>query len=627
MTSEKPVPGSASRRSTGRHSADDEELMVALRQFVRAKGEEYLKDPNITSIGIGHKVTDGERRPTLSIQFTVREKVDGSDQLEALRTTAVPRSVMVAGIEVPTDVLQRRYETSFREIAEPGAVERKVRLDPVVPGLSMGNVHVSAGTLGAVVYDKSDGTPYVLSNWHVLHGPDGALGDEVVQPGKHDDNRVERNRLGRLVRSHLGVAGDCAVASIEDRGFDAAILELGVAPDRLGEPELEDQVVKSGRTTGVTRGLVRRVNTIVKLDYGGQAGVQNVGCFEIGPDPDHPAADDEISRGGDSGSLWLFADPDGPTTVMAGLHFGGESVDSPDEHALACLPASVFEKLQISLTQPGPDEAEPVAGYDPAFLATRVDLPQVDAALQSDLATTSDGGAVVNHTHFSLQMSASRRLAFWVAWNIDGGALKSLSRKGLSFVLDPQVPATSQVGNELYAHNDLDRGHVARRADLVWGPLPVARQANRDSFYFTNITPQMDDFNQSSRDGLWGRLENAVFADVEVEDLRVSVFGGPVFQTNDRIYRGVQLPREYWKIIAFQEAGVLKARAFLLSQNIDQLEALELDEFRVFQLSVTEIEQRTGLRFPGVIHDANTTAAPEGLATREPLAGLYQIGW
>jgi endonuclease G len=159
----------------------------------------------------------------------------------------------------------------------------------------------------------------VLSNWHVLHGPDGALGDEVVQPGKHDDNRVDRNRLGTLVRSHLGVAGDCAVARIEDRGFDSAILELGVVPERLGEPELGDPVVKSGRTTGVTRGLVRRVDTIVKLDCGGQVGEQNIGCVEIGPDPEHPAADEEISRGGDSGSLWLFADQNGPTTVMAGL--------------------------------------------------------------------------------------------------------------------------------------------------------------------------------------------------------------------------------------------------------------------------------------------------------------------
>ena len=201
----------------------------------------------------------------------------------------MPESITINGVEVPTDVLERRYEPAFRVVAEPVTVERKVRLDPIVPGVSVGNVHVSAGTIGGVVYDRADGTPYVLSNWHVLHGPDGDLGDDVVQPGTHDDNRIERNRLGRLVRSHLGIAGDCAVASIEDREFDPAVIELGVVPTELGEPELGDTVVKSGRTTGVTRGIVRRVDTIAKIDYGGTVGVQNIGCFEIGPDPDHPA--------------------------------------------------------------------------------------------------------------------------------------------------------------------------------------------------------------------------------------------------------------------------------------------------------------------------------------------------
>jgi endonuclease G, mitochondrial len=161
----------------------------------------------------------------------------------------------------------------------------------------------------------------------------------------------------------------------------------------------------------------------------------------------------------------------------------------------------------------------------------------------------------------------------------------------------------------------------------VWGSLPVAKKANIDSFFFTNITPQMDDFNQSSRDGVWGRLEDAVFADVDVEDLKVSVFGGPVFRDDDRVYRGVPLPREYWKVLAFRESGRLKARAFLLTQNLDQLEALELDEFRVFQTSLAELEARTGLAFPRVLRDADTLAVPEELDRRAPLERTDDIRW
>jgi endonuclease G len=612
----------------------DRKLLAALRQFIRTRGEDYLRDPNISSIGIGYKITDGKRTPDISVQFTVNHKESVPEALESLGTTELPESITIDGVEVPTDIIERRYEPTFRVVPEQAAAERKVRIDPIVPGVSVGNVHVSAGTIGAVVYDSSDGTPYVLSNWHVLHGPDGALGDDVVQPGTHDDNRIDRNKLGRLVRSHLGVAGDCAIATIEDRRFEETIADLNVAPEQLGEPELDDTVVKSGRTTGVTRGIVRRVDTIAKINYRGAVGIKNIGCFEIGPDPAHPAPADEISKGGDSGALWMFTEGGITQPVIAGLHFGGETDDSPDEHALACLAGSVFEKLEISLEPPVADEVEIVAGYDATFLGPRIEVPTLGAGIREDLARTVDGNAIVEHTHYSLQMSASRRFAFWVAWNIDGGGLKALSRNGIPFINDPQVLAEHQVGNELYIRNDLDRGHLARRADLVWGSLPVAKQANIESFFFTNITPQMDDFNQSTRDGVWGQLEDGVFSEVDVRDLRVSVFGGPVFQADDRVYRGVRIPREYWKIIAFRDSATdadrLRVRAFLLTQDLNQLEALELDEFRVFQVSISEVEDRTGLRFPDGVRSADTLVGPEALTAageRQPLDSTADIRW
>ena len=103
--------------------------------------------------------------------------------------------------------------------------------------------------------------------------------------------------------------------------------------------------------------------------------------------------------------------------------------------------------------------------------------------------------------------------------------------------------------------------------------LAEAKRANKDSFFFTNITPQMDDFNQSVKDGLWGRLEDAVFQETDVEDLRVNMFGGPVFREDDRQFRGVRLPREFWKVIVFVEGNKLKAKGFLLTQNLNVRES------------------------------------------------------
>ncbi|MFR9769711.1 DNA/RNA non-specific endonuclease [Nocardia sp. SC052] len=608
-----------------RTNTRNDDLLAALRKFIRSKGENFLEDPNISSIGIGHKQVDGKSTGEIAVQFTVHEKVSEPEALEALGTSAIPETVTVDGIEVPTDVLQRTFEPAFRLVTEAAAPERKSRLDPIVPGISVAHPSTTAGTIGCVVYDRDDGTPYVLSNWHVLNTAAGNLGDDVVQPGPRDDNRVDRNRLGKLIRSHLGTAGDCAVADIENRRFSAAIMGLDVVPDRLGEPELGDKVIKSGRTTQVTHGRVRRVDVVAKIDYHG-VGTRSIGGFEIGPDPDHPAVDGEISSGGDSGSAWIFELPDGKTsTVLAGLHFAGETGADTDEHALACLPQSVFEKLGITLTPPAAEEAAAVAGYDPNFLASPIPVPEVDAEVRPDVATTLDGADVLHYTHFSLAMRRSRRFAIWVAWNIDGGSIKKLSRKKIDFVKDARLDADAQVGNELYRDNRLDRGHLARRADLLWGSLPEAKKANEDSFFYTNITPQMDDFNQSMRDGVWGRLEDAVFADVTVDDLKVSAFGGPVFTDDDQEFRQVRIPREFWKVIAFRENGELKARGFLLSQNLDQLEVLDLDEFRVFQLPLTEIEQRARFHFPQALRDADLQLAPEEVAA--PLNSVADIQW
>ncbi len=86
-----------------------EDLLAALRRFLRTEGQCYLDDPNVASIGIGYKVTAGRRTPELSVQFTVEEKRVEPEALAALGTTPVPEAITVAGVRVPTDVLERRY--------------------------------------------------------------------------------------------------------------------------------------------------------------------------------------------------------------------------------------------------------------------------------------------------------------------------------------------------------------------------------------------------------------------------------------------------------------------------------------------------------------------------------------
>lgn len=593
--------------------ADRKTLMKALRAFIRTEGASYLEDPNVTSIGIGLKINESAASDEeaysdqICIQFTVGTKVETDAAIEALDSAPLPKVIEVAGIELPTDVLERNFEPTYNIVASEAISEnrRKIRYDTIRPGISVGQPDTTAGTLGLIVYDGKTAQPYVLSNWHVLQAAQGEIGDTMLQPGRVDNNRTSENAAGKLHRGYLGIAGDCAVASIEGRGFDASILDLEVTPDEIVEVELLDHVVKSGRTTGTTYGIVRRTDVIVKIGYGGMDQAVNIGCFEIGPDPEFPAERMEISMGGDSGSAWLIANGKDATNLFAGLHFAGEAGRNPDEHALACYPTSVCKKLGIVLKRPEIETEDILrSGYNPDFLAEHLAAPELPQALRDD-AVEVDGSHLIPYVHFSVCQSRSNKLPRFVAWNIDGANLKRISSKGMRFRLDKRVDRDAQTGNELYANNRLDRGHVARRVDLIWGSLDEAQQANYDSYFYTNIAPQHERFNRSSLSGIWGQLENQIFEDVDVADLRVSAMAGPIFASDDPEHRGQQIPRQFWKVLAYkdQSDGLFKLRAFVLTQSdlLTNIETLDLDEFKMFEVSLAQLRDMTELNFESMV--------------------------
>jgi len=608
----------------GKTKKTKKEILASLRSFIRSKGQDYLKDGNISSIGVGYKIKDGVRTDEITIQFTVAAKLE-ADQLESIGTNMIPKTIEIDGITISTDVLQRTYNLSYSIIEDVAINNRKVKVNPLQPGISISNVNGTAGTIGCFVYDRITETPYILSNWHVLHGSGGNIGDRIVQPGPIDDNRTELNQCGTLVRSYLGIGGDCALSSIENRSFKEDILQLATSVKEISDPELDDRVVKSGRTTNITYGIVVRTDVITKINYGGTIGVKEIGCFEIGVDSTRPPERGEISEGGDSGSVWMILKSDNkPSNIMAGLHFAGEAPSNPLEYALACYPKSVFEKLGIKTSKNLIPQPTNTKSYHPEFLGSRVDVPKL---ANSSVAFKLNGTEIIDYTHFSLALHKTRRMAIWVAWNIDGGALKKLSRSNIPFKTDPRIPDKYQAGEALYSSNDLDRGHIARRADLIWGSLSEAKKANIDSFFFTNIAPQMNDFNQSGLGGIWGKLEDAVFDDVDVENLKISLIGGPVFNDDDRTYRKIKIPREFYKVIFYKVNGSLKSKAFLLTQNLDNLEALELQAFKVYEVSLQELEERCKFRFAESLKISLPEVMLESTSVRKAIQSLNELVW
>ncbi len=177
------------------------------------------------------------------------------------------------------------------------------RVNPLVGGVSIGTLGGRAGTLGTIVWDRTDGSPCVLSNWHVLAGNGRAqVGQPTFQPAIFDGG-TEKDTIAHLKRWHLGELGDAALAELDGgRNFASGeILGMWHPVSGYQRPELNLEIRKWGRTTGFTEGFVDGVCLATNIDYGGGFIRHFENQFHIAP----LFAGDDVSQMGDSGSLVL----------------------------------------------------------------------------------------------------------------------------------------------------------------------------------------------------------------------------------------------------------------------------------------------------------------------------------
>lgn len=193
---------------------------------------------------------------------------------------------------------------------------------PTVGGISIGHYNISAGTLGAACF-KSNGDKLILSNNHVLADcNDADIGDDIYQPGPADGGTVA-DKIGELdsyvtiVFNDSGSPNDvdaalCDPTSENDllcEQFSGVAYPLGIETTAAGM-----EVIKAGRTTGVTEGVISGFTGLLAVGYG----MNKTGWFDdqvvVPNSPDFGAP-------GDSGSVVI----DKESGKAVGLLFAGSA--------------------------------------------------------------------------------------------------------------------------------------------------------------------------------------------------------------------------------------------------------------------------------------------------------------
>lgn len=263
-------------------------------------------------------------------------------------------------------------------IADSGAAHKKRQARPVKMGTTGGNVKDFAngfccsGTLGAVVKD-ANGKLYVLSNNHVIGKSNAALiGDAISQPGNIDafcsplvTDTVAN--LSKFAKINFGPSTnnkvDAAIGAIVSGKVvtSGAILDIGIP----GQPKVATvgmHVKKSGRTTGMRRGIITALNVTSSIQYPNSCGSSNhkVARFinQIAISDASGGTAPPFIAGGDSGSLLVQDVASCPATI--GLLFAGDQAGNAIANRIQdVLPALGNVKMVGCAATAAPsDEAE-----------------------------------------------------------------------------------------------------------------------------------------------------------------------------------------------------------------------------------------------------------------------------
>jgi endonuclease G len=205
------------------------------------------------------------------------------------------------------------------------------------------------------------------------------------------------------------------------------------------------------------------------------------------------------------------------------------------------------------------------------------------------------GEQLVRHSAMALCYAEKFEQARWVAHIITPDVMSGTIFRTNDFRPDEKITSGSAVEEDYFLKKlkadstweydgfGYDRGHLAPSADFRWSKTALSQ-----SYYYSNMSPQLADFNRGS----WGDLEDAIRGYLyKNPTTQLYVVTGPVLQEGlAKIERGknkVSIPKLYFKAVL--DLTNKKAIGFLMpNENITK-------PLHTYAVTVNDIETATGL--------------------------------
>ncbi|MCH8546597.1 MAG: DNA/RNA non-specific endonuclease [Cryomorphaceae bacterium] len=204
--------------------------------------------------------------------------------------------------------------------------------------------------------------------------------------------------------------------------------------------------------------------------------------------------------------------------------------------------------------------------------------------------------SVLCHNYYCFVYDTVHMQSRWLAYKLTADMIVGEATRSSRFFVDTLVLGGTANDND-YRGSGYDRGHLVPAGDMVFNDT-----AMRESFFYSNVSPQVPAFNR----GIWKRLEQNVRQ--YAHNLgKIYVVTGPLLG-DDLSTIGeseVSVPDYFYKAILVYNDSIQAGIAFLMPNERGEHQSL----YR-YSMSIRELEQKTGINFfpaLGRRHNVETT--------------------
>ncbi len=396
-----------------------------------------------------------------------------------------------------------------------------------------------------------------VAPWAEFEGNNFGTGDKLI------DLSWEANNTPHSRSVIVEVAFDDGETLLE------TMTQTGVGENAV---QLDTQEIAYNSTSNVAVTITSELSWEVTLQYGsGASGWANISKSE-------GSGNDVIQLTPTENSL------ENSRTVTVSVTFAGE------------------ETKTATLTQAGTPGTPPSTNTPKWTEVPAVVMPNdEDYYLVTHYAAMNGGGQARNYT---MLYDATMYVARWIAYPMSRGyASGSAGGRNEDWKYDPKIPQDKQVNLSKSYGVSSDAGIYSRGHQVASSDRQSTKEQNRQTFYFTNMTPQKQDFNGV----IWNYLEQ------NIQDLAKNIADtlwcvtGPVFQTIggsepvkyiSKDGKQCPVPNYYYKVIIRKSGNTYKGIGFWFGHNY----AYSIPHFKdgpsmTDVKKIREIEALTGINF------------------------------